>query len=542
MVHDQPKTDARKHKELMSGIEDGVIKIPKFQRDFVWPLKDTAKLLDSILKGYPIGTFILWQTQTRMNEIKKLGGFKLPDTPDNMYVEYVLDGQQRITSLFAAHKGESITKEDEKKGVDYRKIYVNLDDEINEEEDQIITAEKVGKKPLLLHDILEAKFGQEKKFREQHNLSDKQLAKIGEYKAAFETYDFSTILLKKDDINAAIEVFTRINTGGKKLSVFEIMVAKTYDEDKKFDMQEKWNKFIEELGDIGYETISSTIILQLLAFQISDTKECKGSVILKLDKQEIIANWDNAIKALKKAIDFFRIHYGIPASKILPYDALLVPFGYFFLKEKIEPNRQQRQYLQGFFWRMSLSERYSAATESSLAQDIGRIDRIRKGEKPDYQGIQPRFDGAQALIDTDFVATASYCKAIMCLLAAQKPKNFHDDSEVDLNNDCLLQANSRNYHHFFPKAFLGKQHIPSENSLMNITLISAGLNNKGIKTRSPNDYLSEFRKDNEENFTKTMATHFINADSGWLDENDYEAFLRHRAKKIYAALKKKMLD
>ena len=62
----QPKPDSKKFSVLISDIERGVVKVPKFQRDFVWDIEQTAKLLDSILKGYPIGTFILWETDIFM--------------------------------------------------------------------------------------------------------------------------------------------------------------------------------------------------------------------------------------------------------------------------------------------------------------------------------------------------------------------------------------------------------------------------------------------------------------------------------------------
>ena len=61
-MNKQPKPDSKKYTDLISEIQKGQIKIPKFQRDFVWSIDKTAKLLDSILKGYPIGTFILWET------------------------------------------------------------------------------------------------------------------------------------------------------------------------------------------------------------------------------------------------------------------------------------------------------------------------------------------------------------------------------------------------------------------------------------------------------------------------------------------------
>ncbi len=111
----QPKPDSKKYSDLMREIENGTIKVPKFQRDFVWSIEKTAKLLDSILKGYPIGTFILWQTRERLNDIKNIGNLQLPDTPEGDKVQYVLDGQQRITSLFAAYHGAKIQKTGEKK-------------------------------------------------------------------------------------------------------------------------------------------------------------------------------------------------------------------------------------------------------------------------------------------------------------------------------------------------------------------------------------------------------------------------------------------
>lgn len=115
MNYEQPELGSKHYSELICEIEKGIIKIPRFQRGFVWSIEKTADLLDSILKGYPIGTFILWQTNERINEIKKIGDFALPDAPEGTKVQYLLDGQQRITSLFAAYRGARIQKIDGKK-------------------------------------------------------------------------------------------------------------------------------------------------------------------------------------------------------------------------------------------------------------------------------------------------------------------------------------------------------------------------------------------------------------------------------------------
>jgi len=109
---------------LISDIEKGVIKIPQFQRDFVWTREKSAKLLDSILKGFPIGTFILWKTKESLRSIRNIGGAELPSTPKGDYVQYVLDGQQRLTSLYATIKGLEIKRDNR---VDsFSDIYVNL--------------------------------------------------------------------------------------------------------------------------------------------------------------------------------------------------------------------------------------------------------------------------------------------------------------------------------------------------------------------------------------------------------------------------------
>lgn len=532
---DRPKPDTRVYDALIHGIEHGTIKVPKFQRDFVWSIEKTASLLDSILKGYPIGTFILWKTGERLNEVKNLGDIDFVQTPEGDKIEYVLDGQQRLTSLVAAYKGAIIQKNGEKRETDYKNIYVNLD---AAEDETIISAEETGDRSKPLYDVLnfgplEAVRLQDEGFTEEH------IVKLDKYRKAFQTYNFSIVLLTKDDIDSAIEVFTRINTGGQVLTLFEIMSAKTYDEEQDFDMQEKWDGFVKKLEDCEYETISSTIILHLLALHLSKGKECKRSVILKLDKQEIINAWDDVISSIEETIHFFRTLYGIPASRLLPYDSLLVPFSYFFLKNGTETTGQQRRFLEEFFWRMSLSYRYSSATESKLAQDVRRIDLIIAGQQPDYKEVQVYLESPQTLIDTDFSAGSSYCKAVMCLLAAEKPMDFQDGAEVILDNSWLKAAHSKNYHHFFPKAYLKNNNISTENSLMNITLVSDKLNKRKIRARAPSDYLSEFGKGNPD-FGAVMRTHLIDADAPCLANDDYDDFLQMRAKAIFRALKKKI--
>lgn len=537
----QPKPDAKKYSVLISDIEQGKVKVPKFQRDFVWDIDQTAKLLDSILKGYPIGTFILWETDQRINDVKNIGNFDLPEIEYGP-VQYVLDGQQRITSLFAAYKGASIQKVGEKKITNYKDIVVDLDPDDETSDGNIVTTISKANRPLPLHDVLNFNHKKSKEL-EAKGFTGDDLDKIDAYKDAFSTYDFSIVTLRKNDIESAIEVFTRINTGGKVLTLFEIMSAKTYDEAANFDMQAKWEQFQKKLNDSKYENISPSVILQILSLIISESKECKRKTILGLEKADILEQWDEAISAIEKTIDHFRTVLRIPVSQLLPYDTLIVPFAYFFLKTGKAPTGQQRKYLEELFWRSSLSLRYSSATESKLAADIKKVDLIIDGQRPPYPEFKLFINSPEDLRATEFSTGNAICKSILCILAYHEPKDFDSNGKVLLDNSYLKIASSKNYHHFFPRAYVRKNgsdaETPYANSIVNITLVSAELNKKRIAAKAPSVYLGDFADENSE-LKHALKSHLIDLDDASVIQNDFTAFLKKRSEALFEEIQKRI--
>ena len=146
-----PEPQTRTFLGLVVDIEKGQIKIPQFQRDFVWTMQKSAGLIDSIIKGYPIGTFIFWKTKERLRAVKNLGKQVLPEPELGQLVDYVLDGQQRLTSLFACLRGIILTREDGRED-DFSKIFIDLN---AEESDQIVITDLDGKDEKHLISILE---------------------------------------------------------------------------------------------------------------------------------------------------------------------------------------------------------------------------------------------------------------------------------------------------------------------------------------------------------------------------------------------------
>ncbi len=528
-----PEPSTKQFSSLMDDVSTGRLKIPQFQREFVWELKRSAELLDSVIKGYPIGTFIFWKTKERLRSLRNIGNLSLPETEKGDYVNFVLDGQQRITCLFATFKGVEIERGGGRKE-DFSKIYINLD--AKEDEKIVITdIENIDESKIIkLGELLNGEITSLAKYPKEYH------KKLDEYKKRINSYNYSVIYVNEVPIDVATEIFTRLNIGGKSLSLFEIMVAKTYDFEKNFDLSEKFEELVSSLDGINYETISDANVLQLISLIL--TRECKRKIILNLDREKFIDTWDSVKDAIQRTVEYFRNYYRIPVSALLPYNALVVPFAYFFYYHNDKPTGDTQKYLEDFFWRVSLTGRYSSAVESKLAQDIRRIDAILKNQQPKYEwsiSTEPKFIRNNGW----FSAGRSYVKAILCIYAYHQPKSFVDDSLVNISNDWLKQANSKNYHHFFPRAYLKKLNVPEEkiNHILNITIVDDFLNKREIRDSPPSKYMAKFKTDNPK-LAETMKTHLItDLDEFGVWNDNYDEFFEKRADIISKEIEKRII-
>ncbi len=600
-----PEPMSRTFSGLISDVEKGQIKIPQFQRDFVWDIKKSSKLMDSIIKGYPIGTFIFWKTKERLRSVRNVGKIQLPEPIEGDSIDYVLDGQQRLTSLFASLKGIKITRENGKID-DYNEIYVNLD--ATDDEDIVVAGKEhiryeIGDRikgfykksqdleegwyngtivdynkenvPMVHYDVDDSndifeitdadkieiieKINKDNSEYTLIRLSEllyggisflnkfdaKYHTKIDDYRTRIVSYNYSIILIRDAPLEIATEIFTRINEGGKALTVFEIMVAKTFDANKNFDLSEKYKKLIDNLTLVNYETISDATVLQTVSIILE--KECKRQSILKLNKSKFISIWDDVVSSIESAVDYFRSYYRIPVSQLLPYNALIVPFAYFFYHHKDKPTGDKQKYLQDFFWRVSLATRYSSSVESKLAQDIKRIDSILKNELPKYDWA---VNTSTEFIEDNgwFSASRSYIKAILAIYAYHQPKSFNDNSLVNISNYWLKIATSKNYHHFFPKAFLKTKIADWEdrdfyiNHILNITIVDDYLNKREIGAKAPSIYMKKFVSQNKE-IDESMKSHLISNIEGYgIWEDDYKQFFHSRAKALSTEMKKRIIE
>jgi uncharacterized protein with ParB-like and HNH nuclease domain len=181
-----PEPLSRQFETIMNDILSGQTKIPQFQRDFVWELKKSTHLMDSIVKGYPIGTFIFWRTKERLKVVRNIGNIELPEPDEGEFVDFVLDGQQRLTSIFASLKGLKITRNNGKID-DFSQMYIDLDASY---EDQIVISEISNKNKetyILLNDLLYGGLTKLAQFDSKYH------QKIEDYKNRIKSYSYSII-------------------------------------------------------------------------------------------------------------------------------------------------------------------------------------------------------------------------------------------------------------------------------------------------------------------------------------------------------------
>ena len=532
-----PKPDQFKLGDLPDMLERGEIVVPQFQRKFVWSIKQSAKLLDSIFKGYPIGTITLWFTRERMRQVKRIAGNNFPPAKKGYPVYYVLDGQQRLTSMYACLRGADLSTENIKDPEDYNKVFLRLDGVDGDDDDLVVT--DVSGLPedsyISIKDLFDSDYDE---WKEKYG---KRFKKVYDYFDKLKSYPIPMIKIPEIDLVRATSIFTRINTSGQKLTAFEVVAAKVYREAPYFDLIEKRDEQKERWARVGYDSINEYVSLQAMALCLKG--KCTKQDVLSLTSDEVADNWTQMDKAFAAAIDYLRKSFHIPSSDLLPYDVLLIPFVYFMYRSKGEkPNAEQVMWLKDYFWRTALSHRFSDAVVSKLGQDVKFFDAIVDGKRPNDSHL-PSLTISPKIIASKgtFKMGSAFVKAILCLFAGHKPLSLSDGERVITDKAWLSKKNARNFHHFFPKAYMEKEGWSDStrpvNNVANIIIIASD-ENQDIKKTAPSKYISKFRKKNPR-LNDALKSHLIgDVDKFGVTTDDYKKFFDQRVGMICRELKK----
>lgn len=521
---------------LIADISTSRIQIPPFQRSFVWSPKDIRYLLDSIYRGYPIGSFIFWKTTRKLPRARTIGSIVLDQSNINPGTEiaYVLDGQQRITSLYAAVKGSMIEGESYRFLFDLRsKKFVVRKSDVNVESDTEellvpISALFLG---LASYDTVAKQYPEE--YRSiLVTLYDR-----------FASYRFSVIDVidkapnteeeQSEGVKQVVRMFSRINETGKKLTVVAKMVARCWGED--FDLRESLDTLSSEKPLIS--KLREETILQV-ASVILNYRKCRSRDILeRTNIRKLESEWENIVKALLLAIEFVYSKLHIKQIEFLPFDSLLVPLSYLFYQKR-QLNQAETSFIEHWFWRASLSNRYDSSVESKIEEDCIIVDKLLIGEVPDLEYFIDWESLASRLISQRYSLLNAFSLTVLSLLSNAEPMNITDGRAVSLDG-AIIGYYKHNLHHIFPLAYLRDNEAANRevfDSLMNIMFIPA-ITNQSISATDPKTYFKNLNNENA-NFSDILIHHFIPdiKKSGVL-ENNFLGFLDYRASQIVLAFR-----
>ena len=302
--------------DLIADIQRGNIKIPQFQRKFVWKEEQAFKLLDSIKNNYPIGSLLIWKTNVKLAAERNIGNFQLPRTDDMTPTDYVLDGQQRITVIYS-----SVGAPDDAEG--FSPAY-DLDRQTFVSLAEISGSHHVFPLRWVYSTTKILNFRTGLLAHPHGNMLQERLDHLVD---AFTKYKLPVVTLKDLTIEEVCPIFERINSSGTKLSTYDLMVAATWS--REFDLNEQVEVIAGALKSKHFENIErETVLKRLAAVQYASIRGDQIVSLRKLKRDEMQALATRTKQALLDAVDQLSTEFGIYNWSFLPYEALLIVLTY----------------------------------------------------------------------------------------------------------------------------------------------------------------------------------------------------------------------
>ncbi|MFF2092951.1 DUF262 domain-containing protein [Paenibacillus sp. NPDC058174] len=512
-------TDTPLIKDLIGDIKKGEIKIPQFQRKFVWKEPQAFNLLDSIANNYPVGSLLLWKTQSKLTVERNIGDFKLPETDDLSPTDYVLDGQQRLTviySCFGANdddQGYSIAYDLEKEEFTPNPVDQKL---------SVFPLRWIYQTTKLLN------------FRTglaSHNNALQLQERLDNLIDIVTNYRIPVVTLKDLTVEEVCPIFERINSSGTRLSTYDLMVAATWTQ--QFNLNNEIEEIANSLHPKGFGDIEGDAILKCMAaIKFKSVKRENVLSLRNLTKEEMDELVTSTKSSLLKSVDLLCTEFKLYSWDYLPYEAIIVILSYVFSNKKILSAEDIRD-IRIWFWTSSFTLRYRGASDSFLSNDLKNVTSfiIEKQADSSLFGLRPgRNDLKKILFRSNNSSTRAYVLALACI----NPLNITNGSKIDTSN-ALSIYNKKQFHHIYPQAYLKRISSDLEtNSIINICMLAASENNF-ISDQNPNEYLPKLIETLGERYEEVFSSNLLPLlTSTDYSKLSYEDFLELRSEIVYS--------
>lgn len=543
-------TNPRALKDLLAEIHNRVAVLPDFQRDFVWEPSATQELIVSIANNYPAGSILRVRDLAGFFAAREFEG--APKIGTN-HTFLVLDGQQRLTSLYQAFYGAGehryyldLAKVIEGKDFEDCVFYRRASTKWAKEHEKF---EAQASDMVLPLSVLKAGSGGFYQWihAPQPKLTDEQkqqvIAELTQNEAkkwvtVLDEYRFPVVTLSQETkADALCTIFETLNRTGVKLSVFELLTARFWPQS--INLRALWENALHTYPIIEDFEVDPYYVLQGISLASRPTPSCKRSDVLELKAEAINAWWNKVVAGLALGLEIFRDDCKVLQPKWLPYQTMLPPLAAVLARggmPKTAEAGSQREKIKRWFWCAVFGQAYESAPNSQSARDVTDIDAWFAGEALPDSVSSLRFD-PKMLRDVTPRQRSIY-RATICLILCRQARDFHTQSEI---TGKLMTEQGIDDHHIFPSDYLQKiKGIASSrlrDCVLNRTLIDR-TTNQMISNRAPSDYLGEIRATPGFPFDKVLSSHAlpVGGDSPLLND-DYESFLAWRQNLLWEAIR-----
>ena len=505
--------------KFLGEIEDVKFKIPTFQRDFVWEKKHKIELFDSISKEYPIGSILLWQPDRKFKSNNIIGPYYI-DYSENKDIFYILDGFQRLSTLFGCLTNPSKTKlkyDESKLKKEFTMFYDLEEESFNMNSNKSLTNIPVY---LLIDtyafldylDLLRAE------------INDIEKAKIfvdraKKLSATLIDYQIPSIEIFGGSIKDAVDIFSRVNSKGITISQDWMLSALTSSEEDEFNLGDILGNLLLDLKEYNFGDIKRDILVQCI-------QNSFGKVYFDQKLEDLADRNDfknvtyKTVESIKKSVKFLFEELEVIDRRLLPYNNQLIFLTYFFNKID-EPNENQKRKLKEWFWVTTYSNYFTIYSLSKIRLAFEQFKMFVRNETENpifYERTNQKF----AIADLpNTVSAKSVRSTALVLFLLNYSNNFKkiNHNEIDSLRMSYLQRGNTSHASVMPM----------------LEYISSSNDNLPFEYNKPKDmsYLFEL-----ENFNDFSERYFLNRKMiGLYSNNKFDEILTERMNLIIGAEK-----
>ena len=515
---------------LLAMIDLGAVALPVFQRGYVWNRDQVRGLMGSLYKGHPVGSLLTWQTKTENATIRG----DLQATPGQ--VSLLLDGQQRITSLYGIIRG-NVPPFFEGNAQAFTGLYFNLDTNVFQFYAPITMQNDprwISVTKLMIEGL--------EPFISSISGNPDTAPNLASYMAKLsriidiQKVELHTEIVTGEDksVDTVVDIFNRVNSGGTKLSKGDLALAKVC---------AGWPEARDELNARLRKWRKAGFYFKLDWLLRCVTCLLTGNALFSSLEAVSTSDFRAGVTKTEHHIDYLlnliSSRLGLDHDRVLgsPY-SFPVMVRYLderggSLGDRQESDRLLHWYIHTFLW-----GRFSGATESMLNQDLEAIKDINGGLDRLIENLR-RVRGNLRITPTDFTGWSIGARFYPLLYMLTRVHHAKDwCSGIQLSQFSLGKFTNLEIHHIFPKSRLnqhgyGRREV---NSLSNFTFLTQECNVQ-VSNKYPSDYIPNF----EQLQPGVVASHWMPMDPDLWGMDRYPDFLSAR-RELLAAAANEFLD